>query len=70
MHINQRVYAKLGGNRIIISIFKIAVSLVAQWVSLVAQLVKNPCNEGELGSIPGLERSLEKEKAAHSSILA
>ena len=28
------------------------------------------CNAGDLGSIPGLGRSLEKEIAAHSSILA
>ena len=28
------------------------------------------CNEGELGSIPGLERSLEEVMATHSSILA
>ena len=27
-------------------------------------------NEGDLGSIPGLGRSLEKEMATHSSILA
>ena len=28
------------------------------------------CNVGEPGSIPGLERSLEKEMATHSSTLA
>ena len=28
------------------------------------------CNEGDLGSIPGLEDPLEKGKAIHSSILA
>ena len=28
------------------------------------------CNAGALGSIPGLGRSLEKEMATHSSILA
>ena len=28
------------------------------------------CNAGNPGSIPGLERSLEKEMATHSSILA
>ena len=28
------------------------------------------CNTGDLGSIPGWEDPLEKEKAAHSSILA
>ena len=28
------------------------------------------CNEGDLGSIPGLGKSLEKEMATHSSILA
>ena len=39
--------------------------------SLMAQLVKNPaCNAGDPGSIPGWGRSLEKEMATHSSILA
>ena len=39
-------------------------------VSLVAQLVKNPpVMRADLGSIPGLRRSLEKGKATHSSIL-
>ena len=28
------------------------------------------CNEGDLGSIPGLEDPLEKGKATHSSVLA
>jgi len=28
------------------------------------------CSSGDLGSIPGLGRSLEKEMATHSSILA
>ena len=38
---------------------------------LVAQLVKNlPAVARDLGSIPGLGRSLEKRKATHSSILA
>ena len=46
------------------------------WTSLGAQLVKNPpgkespCNAGDLGSIPGLGRSLEKARATHSTILA
>ena len=31
---------------------------------------ESTCNAGGLGSIPGLERSLEKEMATHSSILA
>ena len=31
---------------------------------------ESACNVGDLGLIPGLERSLEKEKATHSSILA
>ena len=31
---------------------------------------ESACNAGDLGSIPGLGRSLEKGKAAHSSILA
>ena len=34
-------------------------------------MVKNPpTNAGDLSSIPGLGRSLEKELATHSSILA
>ena len=33
-------------------------------------MVKNPpANVGDLGSIPGLGRSLKKEMATHSSIL-
>ena len=36
-----------------------------------ALVVKNlPAKAGEAGSIPGLGRSLEKDKATHSSILA
>ena len=31
---------------------------------------ESACNVGDLGSIPGLGRSLEKGKATHSSILA
>ena len=31
---------------------------------------ESACNTGDLGSIPGLGRSLEKGKATHSSILA
>ena len=34
-------------------------------------MVKNmPANAGDMGSIPGLGRSLEKEMATHSSTLA
>ena len=34
-------------------------------------MVKNlPANAGDAGSIPGLGRSLQKEMATHSSILA
>ena len=41
------------------------------WASLVAQTIKNfACNAGDPGSIPGWGRSLEKEMATHSSILA
>ena len=44
------------------------------WSSLVAQVVKNPPanagDSGDTGSVPGLGRSLEKEMATHSSILA
>ena len=40
-------------------------------LSLVAQTVKaSAYNVGDLGSIPGWEDLLEKEIAAHSSILA
>ena len=35
-----------------------------------AHIVKNACNAGDLGSIPGLEDSLEEGVATHSSILA
>jgi len=31
---------------------------------------ESACNAGDLGSIPGLGRSLEKGKATHSSILS
>ena len=31
---------------------------------------ESACNAGEPGSIPGLERCLEKEMATHSNILA
>ena len=31
---------------------------------------ESACNAGDLGSIPGSERSLEEEMATHSSILA
>ena len=31
---------------------------------------ESTCNAGDLGSIPGLGRSMEKEMATHSSILA
>ena len=30
---------------------------------------ESACNAGDMGSIPGLGRSLEKRKATHSSIL-
>ena len=44
--------------------------LKCSWASLVAQLVKNPpVIRGDLGSVPGLGRSLEKGKVTHSSIL-
>ena len=34
-------------------------------------MVKNlPANAGDAGSIPGLGRSLQKEMATHSSVLA
>ena len=37
---------------------------------LVAQTVVSACNAGDLGSIPGRGRSLEKETATHCSTLA
>ena len=41
----------------------IGYQLQYSWASLVAQLVQNPaCNVGDLGSIPGLERSPEEGK--------
>ena len=41
------------------------------WASQVAQMVKNlPANAGDVGSVPGLGGSLEKEMTTHSSILA
>ena len=33
-------------------------------------MVKNACNAGDLGSIPGFGRSLKEDMATHSSILA
>ena len=47
-------------------------SLVARWVSLVAQMVKNlPAKQETRGSIPrGWEDSLEKGTATHCNILA
>ena len=38
--------------------------------SVVKNLPTNARNVGDLGSIPGLGRSLEEEMATHSSILA
>ena len=35
-----------------------------------SEVKASACNAGDLGSIPGLGRSLEKEMATHSSILA
>ena len=35
-----------------------------------SEIKASACNVGDLGSIPGLGRSLEKEMATHSSILA
>ena len=36
-----------------------------------AQMIKeSACNTGDMSSIPGLERSPEKEVATHSSVLA
>ena len=37
---------------------------------LVTQTVKNLCEHGDLGLIPGLGRPLEKGMATHSSIFA
>ena len=46
---------------------EIGYPLQDSWASLVAQIVKNACNEGDLGSIPGLGRSL---RGGHGSPLA
>ena len=35
-----------------------------------SEVKASACNAGDLGSIPGSGRSLEKEMATHSSILA
>ena len=35
-----------------------------------SEVKASACNAGDLGSIPGSRRSLEKEMATHSSILA
>ena len=35
-----------------------------------SEVKASACNAGDLGSIPGLGRPLEKEMATHSSILA
>ena len=45
-------------------------SINDQVASLVAQMVESFCNAGDLGSISGAGRSLDKEMATHSSILA
>ena len=45
--------------------------VISEMASLVAQMVKaSAYNEGDLGSIPGWGRSLEKEMATHSNTLA
>ena len=44
-------------------------SLLCCTIFLVAQMVKNPCNAGDLGSIPRLGNPLDKEMATHSTIL-
>ena len=44
--------------------------MVTLWVSLMAQVVKNPpANTGNKGLIPDLEDPLEEEMSTHSSIL-
>ena len=35
-----------------------------------SDIKESACNAGDLGSIPGLGRFLEKETATHSSVLA
>ena len=48
-----------------------SLSLNREWAFLGGSVVKNlPANAGDVGLIPELERSLEKEMATHSSILA
>ena len=41
-----------------------------QYYCLENSMDTSACNAGDLGSIPGLERSPEKGKATHPSILA
>ena len=54
-----------------LSLFLFFTLLLPVWASLVARPVKKSvCNVGDPGSIPGSEDPLEKEMAAHSSILA
>ena len=49
----------------------LAAAVTAAGASLVAQMVKNlPASAEDLGLVPGSGRSLEKEMATHSSILA
>jgi len=45
-------------------------SLVAQFVRNLLAMQETVCSAGDPGSIPGSERSLKKEMATHSSILA
>ena len=44
--------------------------LVILWLACGSDSKESACNAVDLGSIPGLGRSLEKEVATHSSILA
>ena len=49
---------------------KVMTNLDSTWTFLVAQMVKCLPNARDPGLIPGFGRSLEKEMATHSSILA
>ena len=49
----------------------VLLSVKREWAFLGGSVVKNlPASAGDVGLIPELERSLEKEMATHSSILA
>ena len=61
--------------QVLVVVNKVALNIylldLCEWASLVAPWLKNPlANAGDKGLIPWLERSLKKEMATHSRILA